>query len=64
MDIGGADLVGDLLTELVVQVGANDVCALGGIAPGDGLAETGCRAGDDGDPVLKLHGDVLRWSFP
>ena len=63
MDIGAADFLGDRLAELVVQVGADDTCAFGGIAPGDGFAEAGGRAGDDGDLVLELHGDLLRWSL-
>ena len=62
MDVGAADLVGHLFAELVVQVGADDARAFRGIAPGDGFAEAGGRAGDDGDLVLELHGETLRWS--
>ena len=54
-DRGVADLRGDALGALGVQIGDDDPGALLGKAPGHALAEAGGGAGDDRDLVLEPH---------
>ena len=48
-----ADVGGHLLPRLLVEVGDDDACALGGERPGVGLADALGRAGDDDDLALE-----------
>src|SRR6059058_2222466 len=54
-----AERIGDAHRAFAVAIGDDDARALGDELPGDALAESRCRAGDDGDLSCESHARSL-----